>query len=210
MKNKKTLIITIGLFLIISIFIVFSEIMPIFNEKESKNRVFKDMQNKSEESTKGIIGIIPENEVNGLTSYNGIGSGVIFDKKDNTYYAITAKHVIDKKDSKFKIFTKETKFSGEIVKADDKVNFEIPDENYYKSLLDGKVEYKSKTTDLAIISFNYDGKLKVLKFEEDKLSKYDKIMVIGHPEGKRYQISYGYIKSGLKTIRGDKILEHNA
>ena len=35
-------------------------------------------------------------------------------------------------------------------------------------------------------------------------------MVIGHPEGNRYQITYGYIKSGLKDIRNDKVLEHNA
>ena len=35
-------------------------------------------------------------------------------------------------------------------------------------------------------------------------------MVIGHPEGNRYQISYGYIKSDLKNVRGDKVLEHNA
>ena len=35
-------------------------------------------------------------------------------------------------------------------------------------------------------------------------------MVIGHPEGNRYQISYGYIISNLKDVRGDKVIEHNA
>ena len=35
-------------------------------------------------------------------------------------------------------------------------------------------------------------------------------MVIGHPEGSRYQITYGYIKSKLKDVRNDKVLEHNA
>ena len=35
-------------------------------------------------------------------------------------------------------------------------------------------------------------------------------MVIGHPEGNRYCITYGYIQSGLKDITGDKVIEHNA
>ena len=35
-------------------------------------------------------------------------------------------------------------------------------------------------------------------------------MVIGHPEGNRYKITYGYIKSELINVRGDKVIEHNA
>ena len=90
------------------------------------------------------------------------------------------------------------------------MNFKIPDEKYYDSLLDGKIEYISKTDDLAILSFKYDGNLTVLNFETNKLSKNDKIMVIGHPEGNRYRISYGYIKSELKNVMGDKVIKHNA
>ena len=65
---------------------------------KNKNLVFNDMQDKSYNVVRGIVGIIPEKEINGLTSHNGIGSGAIFDKKDNTYYVVTAKHVI-KEDS---------------------------------------------------------------------------------------------------------------
>jgi len=108
--------------------------------------------------------------------YFKIGYNV--DKKDNIYYVVTAKHVVDKE--------------------------------YYESLLDSKIEYISDTTDLAILSFEYDGDLTVLDFESEKISKNDKIMVIGHPEGKRYKITYGYIKSGLKDFRGDKVIEHDA
>ena len=168
------------------------------------------MQNKSDNVIRGIVGIIPQNNKDGLTSYNGIGSGIIFDKKNNIYYVVTAKHVVNVKNSNFKIFTKDTEFSGKTIKTDDNVNFEIPDENYYDSLLDGKVEYISKTDDISILSFEYNGDLTVLDFETNKLSKNDKIMVIGHPEGKRYQVTYGYIKSRLKNIKGDKVIEHNA
>jgi len=129
---------------------------------------------------------------------------------DNTYYVITARHVVAQENSNFKIFTIDTRFSGQTIIADDNVKFEIPDENYYDSLLDGKIEYISKTDDLAILSFKYDGDLTVLDFENNKLSKNDKIMVIGHPEGNRYKITYGFINLELKKVRGDKVIKHNA
>ena len=168
MKNKNILFVIISIIIVITAFIVVKEVIPIINESESKNRVFSDMKDKSDNVIRGVVGIVPESDTNGLTNHNGIGSGVIFDKKDNIYYIVTAKHVINVENSKFKIFTKDTKFSGQTVKADENVNFEIPDDNYYESLLDGKVEYISDTTDLAILSFEYDGNLTVLDFESNK------------------------------------------
>ena len=210
MKNTNVFLIIISVVVVIVAFAMVKEVIPIINENKSKNRIFNEMQDESDEVIKGIVGIIAESDMNGLSNHNGIGSGVIFEKKDNTYYVITAKHVINIENSKFKIFTKDTEFSGQTIQADDNVNFEIPDDEYYESLLDGKIEYISGTTDLAILSFEYDGNLTVLDFESNKLSKNDKIMVIGHPEGNRYQISYGYIISNLKDVRGDKVIEHNA
>lgn len=210
MKNNNTLFIVLTAIILVIVSLIIEELIPIIKENEGKNRVFNDMQNKSNNVIRGIVGIIPEKTENALTSHNGIGSGVIFNKKDNIYYVITAKHVIDVMNSKFKIFTKDTQYSGQTIKADDNVSFEIPDSNYYDYLLDGKVEYVSQTDDLAILSFQYDGELTVLDFENKELSINDKIMVIGHPEGKRFQISYGYIKSKLKNIENDKVIEHNA
>ena len=180
------------------------------NESKLKNRVFDDMQTKSDDVTRGIVGIIPESKTNELTSHNGFGSGVIFDKIDSTYYVVTAKHVVSDKNSKYKIFTKDTVFSGQTIETDVGINIEIPNDEYYESLLDGTIEYLSETTDLAILSFEYDGDLTILNFEDKELSKNDKLMVIGHPEGNRYQISYGYIKSNLKTVMNDKVIEHDA
>lgn len=141
MKKQNLVFIVLSTIVVLITFIFIKEIIPILKEKESKNRVFKDMQDKSYDAVRGIVGIIPENIINGLSNHNGIGSGVIFEKKDNTYYILTAKHVIDMENIKFKIFTKDTEFSGQTIRASDIVNFEIPDDNYYESLLDGKVEY---------------------------------------------------------------------
>ena len=210
MNKKKIMSILLCVVIVIFISIAFFEIVPIVKEKDIKTRVFKDMESKSSEPMRAVVGIMPESEKDGLTSHNGIGSGVIFDKKDNTYYVVTAKHVIENQDSKFKIFTKDTKFSGETFNTDENVTFEIPDDKFYESLLDSKIEYISKTDDLAILSFEYDGDLTVLEFETNKLSKNDKLMVIGHPEGNRYKVTYGYVKSNLKTFMNQKVIEHDA
>ena len=210
MKNKNILFVVVSVIIMVLIAIVYFEIVPIIKEKEMKNRVFSNMEEKSEESMRAIIGIIAESEKDGFADHNGIGSGVIFEKNNNTYYAVTAKHVIDVKDSKFKVFTKDTEFSGETINADENINFEIPDRSFYDSLLDSKIEYVSKTNDLAILSFEYDGNLSVLEFETNKLSVNDKIMVIGHPEGNRYKVSYGYIKSNLKNFMNENVIEHDA
>ena len=168
---------------------------------------------------KSIVGIMPETETEGLKSRGGFGSGVIFDKVDNVYYAITAKHVVDDSNSSYKLFTINTKFSGETINAGNGINIEIPDENYYKTLLDTKIEYISDSTDLAIISFITDEDLPVLEFENRNISIGDRIMCIGHPEGHKYYVSYGNITSNIKNISYTKstvnektvsVVEHNS
>lgn len=101
MNKKNTYFALFSIILTVIILIIIKEIMPIINENNSKKRIFNEMKDKSKEVIRGIVGIIPENEEE-LTSHKGIGSGVIFDKKENTYYVITAKHVIDKDNSKLK------------------------------------------------------------------------------------------------------------
>ena len=207
MKNKKNIIITI---LILVAFllgnILYLWILPAMHDKECKNRVFLEFQENKEEALRGVVGIVPESEKKGLSSHKGIGSGVLFDKKGDTYYAITAKHVLGD-DSKLKIFTRDTKFRGQTINVDEGVNFEIPDEEYYQSLLDSKVEYVSLKDDLAILSFQYEKDLTLLDFDSKKINIKDKIMVIGHPEGNRYKDTYGYIKSELEIIKFQKSKE---
>ena len=134
-KNKNRLFIILSIIIVLTFVIIVEEVIPNLKEKDCKNRVFNEMQTKSNDVIQGIVGIIPENTEKDLLSHNGIGSGVIFDKKDNTYYVVTARHVVNVDNSKFKIFTKNTEFSGQTINVDDDVNFEIPDDNYYQSIL---------------------------------------------------------------------------
>ena len=168
---------------------------------------------------KSIVGIMPESETEGLKTRGGFGSGVIFAKEDNVYYAITAKHVVDDKNSSYKLFTINTKFSGETINAGDNISIEVPDENYYESLIDAKLEYMSDSADLAIISFISNEDLTVLEFEDKEMHIGDRIMCIGHPEGHKYYVSFGTITSNIKNIAFSKsnknekkvsVIEHNA
>ena len=220
MKNKNATFIMLSILVVVVAFVVVKEVIPIVNENDSKNRIFSEFDDKISELEKSIIGIIPKNESGEYPSYTSIGSGVIFEKEANKYYAITALHVVDYENSTFKAFTRNTTFSGEIIQPDNKINFMIPDEKYYSALLDLSVEYKSETTDLAIVSFTSDEELPVLEFETNNLNIGDKIICIGHPEGKRYVTTYGYITSNLKDSSyvtniskikiHDKVIEHNA
>ena len=151
MKNKRSII--IGLVLGIIIMALYLFIIKIIHENNCKSRVFTDMKKQEDIIKKSIIGIMPESETEGLKTRGGFGSGVIFAKEDNVYYAITAKHVVDDKNNSYKLFTINTKFSGETINAGDNISIEVPDENYYESLIDVKLEYMSDSTDLAIISF---------------------------------------------------------
>lgn len=218
-KNRNVILILLFVGIFIFGNMLYLWILPAFHEKKSKELQFLNFSFLLDDSLRGVVGIIPESEVDGLSSYNGIGSGVIFDKKDNVYYVVTAKHVIGVDNSQFKIFTKDTEFKGQTINASSDVHFEIPGKDYYESLLDAKVEYVSDINDLAILSFQYDGDLTVLEFESEKTKKNDRIMVIGHPEGNRYVVTYGYIKSETETIQlknedgektKEKVIKHNA
>lgn len=217
MKNKKSII--IGILIGIIIMVLHFFIIPIIHENKCKSRIYPNMQQNEDTIKKSIIGIMPEEEINGLKSRGGFGSGVIFDKKDNIYYAITAKHVVDDNTKSYKLFTINTKFTGEIVDAGNNVTFEIPDDNYYESLIDAKIEYLSDSTDLAIISFISSEDLPLLELEDKEINKDDKIMCIGHPEGNRYYVSYGTITEKIKNItyketnqkeKTISVTEHNA
>ena len=220
MKNKNVIFIMLSILVVVIGLVIVNEVISIVNEYNSKNRIFIEFDSKISELEKSIIGIIPKNESGEYTRYTSIGSGVIFEKQANKYYAITALHVVDYENSAFKAFTRNTNFSGEIIQPDNKINFMIPDEKYYSSLLDLSVEFKSETTDLAIVSFTSDEELPVLEFETNNLNIGDKIICIGHPEGNRYVTTYGYVTSGLKDSSyvtniskikiHDKVIEHNA
>ena len=58
MKKQNLVFIILSIIVVIITFIFIKEIIPILKEKDSKNRVFKDMQDKSYDAVRGIVGII--------------------------------------------------------------------------------------------------------------------------------------------------------
>ena len=218
MKKKKIFLLSSLFIILFLLFYLF--LIPFINDRACKDRIFNDLISKVDNMKKSVIGIIPEEKQDNYKNHNGLGSGVIFDKIDNTYYALTAAHVLNEENASYKVFTINTNFSGEVYKIDDKVSFEIPDDNYYDSLLNIKVEYISQSADLAIISFNSNDNLPIMEIETNKVNIGDRIIAIGHPVGNKYVTTYGYIKSDLKNItlknkttndkKTDKIIEHNA
>ena len=219
--NKRIVIIITIIICILLVSVLNMWFIPSRNEIKYKSIVYEELNEKIEEAKKSIVGIIPEEKWGSDSSYNGIGSGIIFDKNDNTYYVLTAKHVIEKENINYRLFTINTEFKGQIVGTDNKnIIFIIPDQSYYDSLINTKIEYVSDNSDLAILSFESDEELPVLEFETNKPKIGDKVVAIGHPEGEKYVVSYGNIISDLKTItlysKGsskkltDKVIEHNA
>lgn len=214
-KNKATTCLLITICLLISILLTFW-ILPSIYDKNCQNRVYKDLEKQVNTAKKSIIGIIPEKEEQEGKKHDGFGSGVIFAKEENTYYALTAAHVVDDKNQNYKIFTINTKFSGKKVEIDQDVSFEIPDDNYYKSLIDGKIEYISTDTDLAIISFKSNEELPIIEFSNEKIKINQRIVAIGHPEGNKYVATYGVIKTNnISSKTKDKkeretVIGHNA
>lgn len=60
MKDINKLFIIISVIIIIIFFIICKEIVPIIKEKNCKNRVFNNMQEKSDNVVRGIVWIIGE------------------------------------------------------------------------------------------------------------------------------------------------------
>ena len=109
MKYKN---IIIGFITAIVIAALYIFIIPIIHENNCKSRVYADMKENEDIIKKSIVGIMPETVSKGLKSHGGFGSGVIFEKAGSTYYAVTAKHVINDNASSYKLFTITGKFSN--------------------------------------------------------------------------------------------------
>ncbi len=128
-------------------------------------------------------------------TYSEGSSGVIYEKKDNKYYALTAYHVVAGLDSVQFIVQP---YGAESYEDSQKASMgEISLIDYYNKFPKGKVEYYDKDSDLAIVSFKSDKELGVLKLSADNLQKGDKIAVISNPEGVRFSKTYGNITSDV-------------
>ncbi len=196
-KNKKN-IITIGISLISILSIICVLIYPSVYEYQSKARHFDDFE-------KGITNDILESNIvivkyeemekdNVTTfSYSVGASGVIFDSENDTYYALTAYHVVqDIENADYIVMPYGSPTYSEYCKDSES---HIPNELYYEQFEKAQIVCVDEEYDLAVISFKSDQELTTLSICNNNPQYNEKIMVISNPKGERFVCSYGTILS---------------
>lgn len=218
-KKKLTLCISVFAILVV-VFIVL--IWPSIYDQQCKNRVYNDMAEslKAVNSSNIRIIAVTGNEDEGV-GYSTSASGVIIDHIGNTYYALTAKHVVDKSDVDHYIvatgLTPTFKEYKEEKGLTEHVHVPLPE--YYALMPEVIVEYKDDNVDLAIVSFQYSKELTVADLASENPKKGDRIVAAGNPDDIEggFAHSFGKITSAKEITfeandgrAPDRILKHNA
>ena len=193
-KNEKITIFVVTLILICVCILAY----PSLYEYQCKNRCFEDFENKitNEILESNIVIVKQEKRVaENITSFSwDVGaSGVVFDSEDNTYYALTAYHVVkDFENADYIIIPYGVPTYSEYSKNS---KTHISNQMYYEQFEKAQLVFADEAYDLAVISFKSEKKLKVLPICEDNPKYNEAIMVISNPEGERFFHSYGNICS---------------
>lgn len=192
-RIKRTIFIVTLILVCVCIFVY-----PSLYEYQCKNRYFenfsKNITNEILESN--IVIVKQEKKVDeDITSFSwNVGaSGVIFDSKDNTYYALTAYHIVkDFENAEYIIMPYGTPTYLEFNKNSETY---ISSQMYYEQFEKAQLVFADEAYDLAVISFKSEKELKTLPICEDNPKQNEAIMVISNPEGERFVHSYGKIHS---------------
>jgi S1-C subfamily serine protease len=190
MKLKANKIPLIILVFILFITIALPFIKPIYHQ--TMNRTFiEKARNEAITANIKIIQLTYDTGFNSSSiSVSAGASGVIFRKEGNTYYALTALHVItEEKDV--------DKTQIVVMGYDDldivKDNMGKGVANHYMQYPEVKVEYASEQYDLAVVSFESDQSFNALSVAENNAKFGDKIVAISNPFGERNVITAGRI-----------------
>ncbi|MBO4910144.1 MAG: trypsin-like peptidase domain-containing protein [Lachnospiraceae bacterium] len=164
----------------------------------SSDSVFDVMKNDMEKQKSMNICIISATENDSSRSYSAGASGVIVDKDEDGYYALTAAHVVDKKNSKFLIMTVLDPTLSEYRKEHQISLSEVS--KYYDTLSEGEVIYTNPSEDMAIIYFVSDKDLAIADFSKNYPKKGDPIITVGSYSE---QLDYFYVTTG--KIKSDEL-----
>ena len=218
--NKAKKLITNILTIALLIIALAAFVWPSLYEHQCKSRLYEDLESElsSIESSNIRVIAVSGSEEEGF-GYSAGASGVVFEKDNDTYYAMTAYHVVNEsRANNFIVGTALTPTYDEYKKQKG-ITGHIPQKEYYDLMPSAKIEYKNEESDLAIISFSCSEELALAEVAEDNPNKGDRIVTVGQPvdiEG--YFIhSYGKIKSdkpiAFKTNDGQStnmVLKHSA
>lgn len=181
-------------------------VFPAIYENDCKTRIYEDLDRRMLSSAMSAnICIVrrEEAERGNVTEYSfSLGaSGVIFDKKRGIYYALTANHVVEKKekdDSVKATFIIQPYGSAPYFKSDSSGNSSIAE--YYDGFPTARVEYSDEKSDLAVISFYASEDFQALPLAGTAALSGDRVAVVSNPDGERFVRSFGKILSDESVV----------
>ena len=168
--------------------------------RDSRDVVYDDMKAAFEQADllTANIGIFTKTEQGDTVTYGECGSGVIFERHDGTYYALTAAHVVGTEDGQLLVFTVNTEMKTDVIPGLDDLNVLSPDT--YEAMYTAEVMYVSQRDDLAVIRFSADEDLSVMELADSDPKKGDRIMCVGNPQNQWFAVSYGAVTSGIEKF----------
>ena len=214
MKKKRTISILFTIIICILGCIAYS-VYKIEYQNISINRIYSDMKSNLVIHKSANICVISETEHDDIVGYSIGASGVIFEKDDAGYYALTAYHVVNKENTKFLIMT----VNDPTLKEYRESHPDMGITSYYKQFPIAEVIYKNEESDLAIIYFKSNQDLQCATISSTNPQKGDRIVTVGTYSEKMdyFTESYGQVKQN-KTITfhtddgasDNQILKHSA
>ncbi|MBR5718339.1 MAG: trypsin-like peptidase domain-containing protein [Clostridia bacterium] len=191
MKTRKILTV------ILAILALTCTLSGCTGNKDDRNVVYEDMKAAFEKANllSANIGIFTKIENDGSVSYGECGSGVVFEKKDGVYYALTAAHVISVENAQLLVFTVNTEMKTDIIPG---VDYNVLSQESYESMYKAETVYVSKRDDLAVIRFSADENLSIIEIADADPAKGDRIMCVGNPENEWFAVSYGKVTSDIE------------
>ncbi len=214
-KNRNYIVL---LSLLGMVFIFCFGIYLFLYEDIAINRKDLSLEKNLQEYKSAGICLITATNHDGITAYSVGASGVIFAFDGSGYYALTANHVVNKKESEFLIRTINDVSLEEYKKI-------YPDlkagevSKYYKTLSRAQVLYKSQKEDLAIIYFKNNTKLASVKISDKNPLKGEHVVCLGtySKKAKIFMESYGTVESDkvssfrtMEESQDNQVLKHNA
>ena len=161
--------------------------------------VYEDMKAAFEQSDllSANIGIFSKTEQDGSVSYGEGGSGVIFEKADGMYYALTAAHVVSAEGARLLVYTVNTEMKTDDIPG---VDYAVLSQDAYDSMHAAEAVYVSDRDDLAVIRFSADEDLSVIEIAEADPEKGDRILCVGNPQNEWFAVSFGTVTSGIERF----------
>lgn len=198
----------------VSIILALAAVLSMFltgcsGNTDNRNVVYEDMKAAFEQANllSANIGIFTKTVSGDSVSYGECGSGVIFDRDGNDYYALTAAHVVSAEGSQLLVFTVNTEMKTEDIPG---IDYSVLSQDAYDAMYPAEVLYVSSRDDLAVIRFRAEEELSVIGIAEADPAKDDRIMCVGNPESAWFAISYGKVTSGMEKFGESQGFPSNA